>query len=188
MGTSSNQPSPKTPNWRLANAVLGNPSASPERQHQELWRAAIGDQGDALAEALGNPLLANACTLSTRSKSPSEAIRRFEQSLLDSHNASLILDLGKRALVRTVAAKKGAAEFASELFAETVSYYASRDLPSFVGAKGRIPTTSDAIELKNQIRNHARKTARMFPVKTDPKGWKTYVSKVLDALQKGEKK
>ena len=34
------------------------------------------------------------------------------------HYTSLILDLGKRALVRTVAAKKGAAAFASELFAE----------------------------------------------------------------------
>ena len=90
MGTSTNQSSPKTPNWRIANAVLGNPSTSPERQHQELWRAAIGDQGDALAEALGNPLLGNACALSTRSKSPSEAIRRFEQSLLDSHNASVV--------------------------------------------------------------------------------------------------
>ena len=113
MGTSSNQPSPKTPNWRLANAVLGNPSASPERQHQELWRAAIGDQGDALVEALGNPLLANACALSKHSISPSEAIGRFEQSLLDSHNAGLILDLGKRALIRTVAGKKGVAGFCS---------------------------------------------------------------------------
>ena len=188
MGTSSNQPSPKTPSWRLAKAVLGSPSASPERQHQELWRAAIGDQGDALVEALGNPLLANACVLSTQSRSPYEAIGRFEQSLLDSHNAGLMLDLGKRALIRTVAAKKGAAGFASELFAETVSYYASRDLPSFVGAKGRILTTSDAIELKNQIQEHTRKIAKMFPVKTDPKGWKNYVSKVLDALQRGEKK
>ena len=107
MGSSTNQSSPKTPNWRIANAVLGNPNVSPERQHQELWRAAIGDQGDALAEALGNPLLGNACALSTRSKSPSDAIQRFEKSLLHSHNAGLILDLGKRALVRTVAAEKG---------------------------------------------------------------------------------
>ena len=188
MGTSANQPSPKTPNWRLANAVLGNVTTSPERQHQELWRAAFGDQGDALVEALGNPLLAKACALSKRSISPSEAIGRLEKSLLDSNNASLILDLGKRALIRTVAARKGAAGFASELFVETVSYYASRDLPSFVGAKGRISTTSDAIELKNQIREHTRKITKMFPVKTDPKGWKNYVSKVLDALQKGEKK
>ena len=98
MGTSSNQPSPKTPSWGLANAVLGQPSASMERQHQELWRAAIGDQGDALLDALGSPLLANACVLSTKSSSPSEAIGGFEQSLLDSHNAGLMLDLGKRAL------------------------------------------------------------------------------------------
>jgi hypothetical protein len=188
LGTSSNQSSPKTPNWRIANAVLGNPSASPERQHEELWRAAIGDQGDALAEALGNPLLGNACALSARSKSPAEAIRQFDQSLLDSHNAGLILDLGKRALIRTVAAGKGAAAFAQELFAETISYYACRDLPSFVGAKGRISTTSDAIDLKDQIRNHARHIAKMFPVKTDPRGWKIYVSKVLGALQKGEQR
>jgi hypothetical protein len=188
MGTSSNQPSPKTPNWRLANAVLGVPSAGPERQRQEIWRAAMSDQGDALVDALGDPLLANACALSKLSISPSKAIERFEQSLLDSQNAGLILDLGKRALIRTVVAKKGAVGFASELFAETASYYASRDLPSFVGAKGRISTTSDAIELKNQIRGHTRKIAMMFPVKSDPRGWKNYVSKVLDALQKGGRK
>lgn len=188
MGNSSNQSSPKTPNWRLAHAVLGNSNVSSERQSQELWRAAAADRGDHLAEALGSPLLANACVLATQTTSPSQAVREFEQSALDSHAASLALDLGKRALARSVANKTGPVGFASELFAETAGYYASRDLPSFVGAPGRIETTSKTIALKEQIRGHAREIAKTFSIETDPKGWRNYIIKVLNALQKGSER
>jgi hypothetical protein len=187
VGTSSNQPSPKTPSWRLAHAVLGNPNVDSERQGQELWRSAIADQGATLAEGLGGSLVAKACTLATRAKNPSEAIVQFEKSVLEKHAASLIIDFAKRALARSVAVKSGASGFASELFSETAAYYISRDLPSFVGAPGRIKTTSEAIALKNQVRNHAREIAKIFPVRTDPKGWRNYVSDVLSALRGGVK-
>jgi hypothetical protein len=94
--------------------------------------------------------------------------------------------MGKRALARSAAAKSGAEGFASELFAEAASYYVSRDLPGFVGEPGRVGTTTDAINFKEQIRSVARDAALSAgTVRTDPDGWQQYVSDVLKALGRG---
>jgi len=188
MGTSTNHSSPKTPNWRLANASLGNININISRQSQEIWRAAIADRGDSLADALGDPLLANACSLANKYVLPSLAVQEYERSIFIAHAASLFLDLGRRALARSVAKKTGMSGFASELFAETAGYYASRYLPSFIGAPGRVETVSKAIELKEQILNRARETAKTYSVKSDSQGWKNYILKVLNSLQKGSTK
>jgi len=187
MGTSSNHRSPNTPNWNITRSVLGNPQVSEDLQSREIWRAAMADRGDALMNDLGMPLLATACEIAAHATSLSEALGKFEQSVLSTHAASLTLDLGKRALARAVAMKSGATGFAAELFAETAGYYASRDLPSFVGAPGRVKTTTEAIALKDNLKNLARQTAQSVPVRTDPTGWKDYVSSVLTTLQKEER-
>jgi len=188
MGTSSNHRSPNTPNWNLTRSVLGNTQVSEDLQSREIWRAAIADRGDVLKSDLGMPLLAAACDIAGRATSASEALNRFEQSVLSNHAASLTLDLGKRALARAVATKSGADGFAAELFAETAAYYASRDLPSFVASVGRVNTTTEAIMLKEKLMNLARKAAQSVPVRTDPAGWKDYISRVLSTLQKERKK
>lgn len=187
MGTSSNQSSPRTPNWRLAHALLGRPGVAPPSQSGELWRAAHGDQGDALIDGLGSPLLAAACAVASKAQDPAAAMQSFEQSLLEHNAAGIYLDLGMRALARTVAARTGESGFASELFAEVTAYYVSRDLPSFVAAAGRVETTSDSIHLKNGLKSVAREIALSVPVKSDPRGWRAYVSKVVQNLQAGEK-
>jgi len=188
MGTSSNQRSPRTPNWRLAHAVIGRADVSASSQSQELWRAASGDQGDALLGGLGSPLLASACETAAKAQSPSQAVASFENTLINEGAAGIFLDLGARALARSVATKSGENGFASELFAEAVAYYASRDLPSYVAAPGRVKNTSDSIVLKEQLKSIARETAMKVPLKTDPKGWRDYVSKVLQNLQSGGKR
>ncbi len=185
MGTSSNHPSPNTPNWNLVRAVLGNDNVDETRQSNEIWRAAVADRGEMLFKDLSSSLLSNACSLAAKITSVPDAVSIFEQSILESHSSSLTLDLGKRALARAISTKTGADGFASELFAEMVSYYAARDLPSFVGAHGRIKTTTESIALKNKFQSLARKAASSFPVKADSHGWKGYVKKVLDVLQKG---
>lgn len=187
MGTSSNQRSPQTPNWRLAQALIGRSDVSALRQSQELWRAALGDQGDALFDGLGSPLLAAACENAAKDISPSQAINAFEKHLIDQNAASVYFDLGARALARAVSLKAGKTGFVSELFAEVISYYASRDLPSYVAASGRVKTTTDSIALKEQLRCIARKAASQVKVQTDPKGWKIYISKVIGNLQAGGK-
>jgi hypothetical protein len=49
-----------------------------------------------------------------------------------------------------------------------------------------VGTTSDAIRFKDEIRNIAKETARAGgTVRTDPEGWREYVSAVIGALQRG---
>ena len=188
MGTSSNQSSPNTHGWRPAQAVLGDPNWSVERQSKELWRSALTDRDGRLIEELADPLLASACEISEERIPPANAVQSFNNTLSEQYAAGLTIDMAKRALARASAAESGAVGFAEELFAEATSYYASRDLPSFVGAPGRVQTTTDSIALKENLRNIARATARTAAsVATDPQGWRNYISEVLASLR-GERR
>jgi hypothetical protein len=186
MGTSTNQPSPDTPSWRLARAVLGRKVTPLERQSQEIWQAALADRGGLLSSELGNPLLAEACRLAEARLAPSDAINAFHQRQTETYATSLILEIGKRALVRACAAESGGLGFASELFSETVAYYVARDLPSVVGARELTATTTEAIRLKDEIKAIARNAASTTKlITTDPEGWQSYVSSVVAGLRRG---
>ena len=148
MGTSSNQPSPNTPNWQPAQAILGDPNWPVERQSEELWRSALTDRDGRLTEELVDPLLASACEIAEERIPPASAVQSFNDTLCEQYAAGLTLDMAKRALARASASGSGSVGFAEEFFAEATSYYASRDLPSFVGAAGRIQTSTDSIDLK----------------------------------------
>jgi hypothetical protein len=185
MGTSSNHPSPNIPIWRPARAILGRTDWPAERQSREIWQGALADRGGRLPSDLGDPLLAEACRLAESRLGPFEAVQSFHNSMNANYAAGLPLEMGKRALARAAAAGSGAEGFASELFAEVASYYVARDLPSYVGEPGRVGTTTDSIQFKEQIRGIARETARTAgEVRTDPEGWQRYVSAVLAALQR----
>ena len=184
MGTSSNPASPNTPSWDLAKALLGRDGVDPKRQSTELWRAASGERGDQLLEELSSPLVAEACQIAGTTKSVPEAINSFENRILERHENTLTLDLCKRALARTVAMGSGEQGFGAEFFGEITTYYASRDLPSFTAANGRIQTTSEAIQLKQELRSIAAETARSAgKVASDQRGWRSYVHDALEALQ-----
>jgi hypothetical protein len=183
MGTSSNVSSPKTPSWQSFTAVLGDPDWPVQRQSEELWQAAIGDRNGKLRDEIGDPLLAEVCRLADAGTNVRDTIRAFDALLNNNYTAGLTFDMAKRALVRAVSTQSGSRGFASELFVEAVSYYVSRDLPSYVGAPNRISTTGEAIRLKEDFRKIAREAASLVSVKTDPVGWKSYVSQVLITLQ-----
>lgn len=186
MGTSTNQPSPNTPSWRLAKAVLGRKATPLERQSQEIWQAALADRKALLFSELGNPLLAEACRLAEARLAPSNAISAFQQRQTETYATSLILEIGKRALARACAAQSGGRGFASELFSETAGYYVARDLPSIVGSRELTATTTEAIRLKEAIKAIARNAAGGTKlITTDPTGWQSYVSNVVAALRRG---
>jgi hypothetical protein len=170
---------------------------SVELQSREMWRAAFADRKQQLVSDLSSPFLSQATTLAEGATSPIEAATTFDNNLADAGVGNFFLDLGKRALVRAVATGSGARGFASELFAETAGYYASRDLPSIVGAAGRVETALQALTLKDNIRGIARDTAssiaRQFihirrgsPI--SPTDWASFVSGVLTALQHGRQR
>ena len=188
MGTSNNQSSPNTPRWQLAQAVLGNPDWPVERQSEELWRSALTDRDGQLIEELADPLLASACGIAEERIPPASAVQSFNNTLSEQYTAGLMFDMAKRALARASATGSGSVGFAEELFAEATSYYASRDLPSFVGAEGRVQTATDSINLKENLRSIARETARTAgSIATDPQGWRNYISEVIASLR-GERR
>lgn len=186
MGTSRNDPSPKTPPWKIALAVLGTPEFPPIRQSAEIWKAVAADRGERLARDFSNDSLAEACRWVAEGLSVEESLSRFDKSTLYESDAGLAVDMGRRALVRCAAEGGDAASFVGELFAEAVSYYASRDLPSYVGAEGRVSTTSDVIQLKESLRETTRKQVRSLgQPRLGPGEWREYITMVLRVLQSG---
>ena len=189
MGTSGSHPSPRTPSWAIAAGILGSSAAPPSRQSQELWRAAAGDENASLAEGLAHPLIAEACRLAALADTPSRAVSQFEDAAIAAQASGLFFDMAKRALARAVLTHGGSPRFSEELFSELVSYYASSDLSGLVGARGRISTVSEAIELKEQLRTIARATAaRAGPPPTEPLKWALHVQHILADLQVREGK
>src|SRR2546427_5929708 len=160
MGTSRNDRSPMTPPWKMALAVLATPDVPPERQSIEIWKAVAADRGQKLVRDFSNPSLAEACRWVSQGLSVQEALTRFNRSTLYESNAGLAIDMGRRALARCAAERGDAASFVGELFSEAVSYYASRDLPSYVGAEGRISNSSDVIRLKETLRETTKQQVR----------------------------
>jgi hypothetical protein len=188
MGTSRNDRSPLTPPWRMALAVLGTPDVPAVRQSLEIWRAVAADRGPKLMRDFSNQSIADACRLVSQKLPVEEALAKFNSSTLYESDAGLAIDMGRRALTRCVAQGGDAASFVGELFAEAVSYYASRDLPSYVAARGRIETSSDAIRLKETLRETTKQQVKSVgDPKLGPKEWKNYISKVLTVLQGGGK-
>jgi hypothetical protein len=120
------------------------------------------------------------------SSNVSDALREYQGLLAREKRSGLAAEIGRRALARAVSSKQGSQGFAEELFAEAACYYASRDLPSFVGARGRVATTSGAIELKAKIKETSKRiTKSVGKPATDSDGWATYVKRVLSDLGGG---
>jgi hypothetical protein len=192
MGTSSNQSSPlKDPSWMAARVALANPAFPADRQSQEIWRAATSDTDASLQQRIGDALFAKAAELARPKVSHESAVDTYLDLVDHSSVSSIFTEIGKRALLRAVQSSGGPTAFASELFAETASYYISRDLPSLVGLKSRIASVTEALALKQTMTSLARgaatevaKASALFeksaPVSS--KEWKSFVASVLTAL------
>lgn len=182
MGTSVNQPSPGTPNWRLARALLGRPDAPPIDQVGELWRAATADRARALQGELADPLLARAAEIAaTHGGNPQAALEQYDRYVHESYSRNFALEFGRRALARATLKATGAAGFAAELFSEATSYYVARDLPGFVGSPNRVQNARDALELKTKLQTATRDIASTADVSVEPRAWARHVD---DAIQR----
>ena len=184
MGTSRNDRSPLTPPWKMALAIVGAPEIPSARQSLEIWRAVAADRGEKQIRDFTSPVLAAACRDIANRVPLGAALENFDRSALHESNTGLALEIGRRALARCAARKADATGFAGELFAEAVSYYVSRDLPSFVAARGRVATTSEAIRLKETIRQETREQIReLGSPGLSPREWRAYINTVLKTLQ-----
>jgi predicted Zn-dependent protease len=162
-------------------------------QVTELWRAAGSDRHAELIATFGDPVLVEAANIAGRANKPTRAAETFDNALDRDAKSGVLFDCARRALVRAVANDAGAAGFGSELFVEAANYYVSRDLPSFVGQAGRVPSASAALELKNDIREYTREAVRAVAsslksgkVATDQ--WNAFIEDALNALRRRPRK
>ena len=181
MGTSSSTPSPNTPEWRLARSILGNQSWDAGRQSQEIWRAVRAQRRDALVDDLSSDLVFQAGEIARGSDRPADAVRAFDEAVHGQYASGLTLDIARRALMRATGEGTGFAGFASELFAETAGYMASRDLSSYVGPGQRVKTAHEAITVKRALVDIARQAAS-DSLKEGGRSWRQYVEGVVDVL------
>jgi len=184
MGTSKNVRSPDIPPWKPFLAVLGRPDIPIDRQTRELWRAAYADRGPRLEDDFSQSTLAVACELAATRRNLQAALREYDAANQREHRAGLGIEIGRRALARAIARGTGAAGFAADFFADASSYYASRDLPSFIGAAGRVQNTSSAIELKSAINRVTREqVSKIGMPRTGAEGWASFVKSALTVLR-----
>lgn len=182
MGTSINEPSPRIPRWRPALAVLGS-DAPADRQSMEVWIAATRDRDGRLGADLGADAVGRAAAIADAANTAQEAHIAFEGMRQDTRASGLNVDFARRALMRACSHGGGSAQFARELFADVAGYYASRDLPSFVGSPGRVPTVSSSIALKQALAEVARAAVDESLERASPSAnWRTLVEETLTVL------
>lgn len=196
MGTSTNQRSPsRVPSWKIVQTILGTPHIESAMQAKEVWRAAIGDRHSALERELTQPAILEAAVIAATAPRAVLAAERFDDVLDARQSSGVVFDIARLALLKAVNAGQGASGFARELFAETVNYYVSRDLPSVTGSEGRVPSTSAAIALKNEIQEFTRSVISRgsdqigreatSKRKLSRDEWRHFVKIALTSLKKG---
>ena len=184
MGTSKNVPSPNIPAWKFALAVVGRLDVPTDRQTREIWRSVEAERGPTATNEFSDPTLAAACRIASSAKDVRSALKAYEDHIYSANKAGFAVEVAKRAIARSVTTQQGALGFAKELFAEATSYYASRDLSSFVGRPGRVKTVSDAISLKSRLKDVTRSIVEATGAPSaEPEAWSRYVDDVISHLR-----
>jgi len=190
VGTSKNQPSPKTPNWRAAHLAYSDPTISLDRAVQEIWRAATNQPSGDLAHSLRQPAVAECWAVASEARSREGAVDLVSRHIASLGRTSLALVIAQRAIAQSFGQPNPVASFASCLFAEAGNYLVSRDLPGFVGATGRATTITEATSLKAQIRDRigARTAEDKAPTKAAlADSWADYVTQVVSHLREARR-
>ena len=184
MGTSVNQRSPDTTNWRIVQRAYEDPNFPAERALKEIWRAATNQpQGD-LAAQLGEPAIAAFADVAIASSSPAEAAREAGRVIAETKCASLAADIARRAAVQSAGRENPREAFAQRLFAEATNYLVSRDLPGHIGANERLDSVSAAREFRQRLTGLAAQAALSSPgpVEYGGQAWTAYVRSVLEGI------
>jgi hypothetical protein len=134
LGTSVNQRSPDTLNWRAVQATYEDASISIERVLQEIWRAASGREFENISTMLAEPIVFRLRDIALNAKSPIEAAALGGREIAQSKQTSLVADIALRAAVQAATTSNPAQSYSERVFAEASNYLISRDLPSFAAS------------------------------------------------------
>lgn len=185
MGTSVNQPSPNTINWKAAQVTYQDPNAPIERVLREIWRAATSQPEGNLAVLLAEPIVARLRDIVAAGGDASEIGMAATREIALSRQASLAADIAHRAAVQSASAENPAQAYSERLFAEASNYLLSRDLPGFVGNVGRNRTVAQSFEFKRTVLDAATRAVQQVPEprSSTPDDWRAYTESVVHFLR-----
>jgi hypothetical protein len=186
MGTSVNQSSPKTINWQAAQATYKDARVPIERVLREIWRAATSQPEESnLASLLGQPIITRLRDIVLEGGNAAQIAMATTREIAGSRQASLAVDIARRAALQSASAENRAQAFSERIFAEASNYLLSRDLPGYVGSVGRNQTVADSHQFKRAVLNAAAESVRQIspPSSNSPEDWQTHISTVVDVLR-----
>ncbi len=191
MGTSTNQRSPRTPNWKSVEVAYTHPGITIQRTAQEIWRAAVNEPNGGLVSGLRSPIIAQCLEVVQTSHSATDAALQVKRLLALSGQASLAGEIAQRAAVITHESKGNRTNaFVKSLFSEASNYLVSRDLPGYVGSAKRVLTVQDATALKSSIIREVSSNVNSIPKPSgklsSPRNWQKFVNNVVDHLSGGK--
>lgn len=187
MGTSTNQRSPRTSNWKAVEAAYTHPGATIQRTAQEIWRAAANEPDGGLVGSLGSPIIAQCLGVVQNSHSATEAAQSVRRLLAMSGQTSLAGEIAQRAAVIAHETKGNPTNaFVRSLFSEASNYLVSRDLPGFVGLADRVRTVQNATAFKSSIMREVSSNVDLVPKPSgklsSPKIWQKFVTSAVEQL------
>jgi len=185
LGTSVNQRSPDTLNWRAVQATYEDANIPIERVLQEIWRAASGRELENISTMLAEPIVFRLRDIALSAKSPVEAAALGGREIAQSKQASLVADIALRAAVQAATTSNPAQSYSERVFAEASNYLISRDLPGFVGAVGRNETVAESLQFKASVLRAASAAVREvgIPTISTPRAWQRHAAAVLTRLR-----
>lgn len=187
MGTSTNQRSPRTPNWKAVEVTYTHPGATVQRTAQEIWRAAANEPDGGLISTLSNPIIAQCVDVVQKSQSATDAAQKVRRLLALSGQSSLAGEIAQRASIIAHETKGNRTNaFVRSLFSEASNYLVSRDLPGFVGLADKVRTVQNAAVLKSAIMKEVSSNVDTVPKPSgklsNPRTWQKYIKSVVNHL------
>lgn len=191
MGTSTNQRSPRTPNWKSVEVAYTFPNIPVQRTAQEIWRAATQEPDGGIVSGLRSPVVAQCLEIVQNSRSATDTAQKVKRLLALSGQTSLAGEIAQRAAVIAQQSKENRTNaFVKSLFSEASNYLVSRDLPGFVGTADKVRTVQTATALKTSIIREVSTNVSSVPKPsgklTSPGNWQKFVNSVVDHLSGGK--
>ena len=185
MGTSVNQRSPDTLNWRAAQATYEDAGIPIERVLQEIWRAATTQPDADFKAMLAEPIVLHLRNLALGSESASSVAASARKAIAESKQTSLMADIAFRAAVQAATAPDRAQAYSERVFAEASNYLISRDLPGYVGSVGRSSTIADSLQFKSSVLRAATDAVKQtgVPSTLTAGAWRKHTAAVIDKLR-----
>src|SRR4051812_34284723 len=129
MGTSVNQPSPKTTSWRAVTTCYESDQISPDRAAAEIWHAATTDS---TIEAQVKSDAVFACYQLSQKGISSERVHAALASISSEFGNSMVLEYAKRATAIAAQGRHPGQHWPALFFKQLTNYFVSRDASGFV--------------------------------------------------------